>query len=117
MSPSTSSAESVRTYFHTILTEHYSIPSSEASTIVSAWRYGRTKEVINFEIETYREIFGPEIGALLYGWRLKYGTHVAGMKWEDWKRGEVEEDRMTCKLCSIFLDYWLYGRRAGGRNE
>jgi hypothetical protein len=90
MSPSASSAESVRTYFHTILTEHYSIPSSEASTIVSAWRYGKDREVFHFDIETYRQIFDPEIGSLLYGWRLNYGTHVAGIKWEDWKRGEVD---------------------------
>jgi hypothetical protein len=67
--PPTSTTQSVRDHFYTILTQNYDIPAEEAESIVSKWRYGKDREVHNYDIQTYREIFGTEIGSLLHGYK------------------------------------------------
>ncbi len=61
------SSQSVREYFAKVLVEKYSVPQSEAEVYTSKWRYGTAREVVGFDVETYRQIFGPEIGGILYG--------------------------------------------------
>lgn len=59
--------EAVRTYFSTILTEFHNVPEADAVSIASHWKYGRGSEISYYGIDTYRSIFGPEAGILLYG--------------------------------------------------
>jgi hypothetical protein len=59
--------EAVRTYFTTILKELHNVSEADAVSIASHWEYGRGSEIPYYDIDTYRSLFGPEVGILLYG--------------------------------------------------
>jgi len=60
------SAAEVRAHFARVLVQTHQIPSPEAHDLVKPWKYGTGNEVSTFDAETYRGIFGPEVGMLLY---------------------------------------------------
>ncbi|TVY83071.1 hypothetical protein LSUE1_G004003 [Lachnellula suecica] len=57
----------VRTYLTTILKTCHGVPEAEALEIAANWQYGRGSEITYYDIGTYRTLFGPEAGVLLYG--------------------------------------------------
>ena len=63
----------VRAHFARILIQNHQIPSAEAHELVKPWKYGTGNEVRTFDASTYREIFGPEVGTLLY--QHQFPTH------------------------------------------
>jgi hypothetical protein len=87
-----SPAQSVRDYFTRVLVEKYLVPQPEAEASTSKWRYGTAREVAGFDVETYRQIFGPEIGGILYGHRFSYSkkTLKDGKEFEAWQAGKAE---------------------------
>ena len=89
-SPSSSSPSSIRAYFASILTNHYSIPTSDAEDYVSAWKYGKDAEVLSFDCVTYRAIFGDEIGAILFRWKKDYSETVLRRRLDGRKEEEVQ---------------------------
>jgi hypothetical protein len=62
----TASASQVRAYVTLILAQEYDVPEEEARSIAEKWRYGKGVELCSFGKETFCEIFGGEVGALLY---------------------------------------------------
>jgi hypothetical protein len=62
----TASASQVRTYLTTILAQEYDVPEEEGQSITEKWRYGKGVELCSFGKETFCEIFGGEVGVLLY---------------------------------------------------
>lgn len=63
------SAAMVRQHFARLLQEKLGIGAGEAEQIALKWRYGTGRELRSFGLETYAGIFGPEIGAILHGYR------------------------------------------------
>jgi hypothetical protein len=61
------SPTSVRNWFVTILTDLHSVSESEARDIASKWKYGRGSELLYYDVDTFRVIFGGEAGTLLFG--------------------------------------------------
>lgn len=76
--PQKSTSQEVRDYFYGILTENYGFDVTEAEALVSKWRYGKMKEMREFDITTYKEIFGTEVGCLLYGHRHEGNSAEGG---------------------------------------
>jgi hypothetical protein len=64
--PSSASPQEVRAYFSSILAQNHSVPEAEAAQLVKEWKYGTGAEVKTLDVETYRAIFGAEIGSLLW---------------------------------------------------
>jgi hypothetical protein len=60
------SAEDLRKYFFRILHHGYDIPLEEAQQLSKRWHYGKGSDARKFNVQCYREIFGPEVGTLLY---------------------------------------------------
>jgi len=58
----------IQTYFATILRDIHHVSDDEAWKIASNWRIGRGHELQYYDIETFRGMFGPEAGNLLYGY-------------------------------------------------
>ncbi|KAL7894207.1 hypothetical protein HDV63DRAFT_390066 [Trichoderma sp. SZMC 28014] len=56
----------VRKYLANILHFSYNVPAEHAEALVSGWQYGRGRELVHYDIATFRQIFGAEVGALLY---------------------------------------------------
>ena len=56
----------VRTYFTSLLSQNFHLPPEEAEILAQAWKYGTGAQVHRFSIDTYRGIFGAEMGTLLY---------------------------------------------------
>lgn len=69
--PSDAPPSVVRAYFSEILSKHHDVPSAEAIAITAQWRVGRGSELTYYDIETFRAIFGAEIGTLLFGYARK----------------------------------------------
>jgi hypothetical protein len=90
-----SSAQEVREYFEHVLVHEYSIPDNFASKYASKWTYGKGKEVASFDIETYRQIFGTQIGSILYTNKPSY------MK-QQVRKAETGWD-LSCELTIIQL--------------
>ncbi|CAL3964971.1 hypothetical protein PZA11_002158 [Diplocarpon coronariae] len=63
----------IRDFFSQLLQKHYSLPRDTADALVRPWLYGQEKEIMSYDLDTYRALFGPEIGAILYGRRSEYG--------------------------------------------
>ena len=57
----------VQSYFTNILVDLHGIPEKEAKEIGSRWKYGRGSEVTYYDVDTFRAIFGPEVGTVLFG--------------------------------------------------
>ncbi|KAK0118325.1 hypothetical protein ONS95_012619 [Cadophora gregata] len=64
--PTSATPSEVRTYFSTLLSTLHSAPAKNAEEIASKWKLGRGEEMLSFDIETYREIFGREAGTVLF---------------------------------------------------
>ncbi|RJE20361.1 hypothetical protein PHISCL_07300 [Aspergillus sclerotialis] len=62
----TSSPDVVRIYLTTLLRHYHDIPGEEARAIASNWKYGRGSEILYYDLETFRAMFGSEAGMLLY---------------------------------------------------
>jgi len=43
------------------------VPENEAREIASKWQFGRGSEFRYYDVSTFRDIFGVEVGTLLYG--------------------------------------------------
>jgi len=87
------SPEAVRTYFSAILKELHNLPEADAVSIASHWKYGRGSEISYYDIETYRSIFGPEAGTLLYGHsrqQLRTGRHGPSSQSSGIERSRVD---------------------------
>ena len=56
----------MREYFAQTLINNHEVPAPEAHIIASKWQYGRGEESLCFSRENYRELFGVEIGEILY---------------------------------------------------
>lgn len=56
----------VRKYLANILRFSYDVPAEHAEALVSGWQYGRGCALVYYDIATFRQIFGAEVGALLY---------------------------------------------------
>ncbi|PVH83250.1 hypothetical protein DL98DRAFT_413164 [Cadophora sp. DSE1049] len=65
--PPSATPSEVRTYFTTLLSNLHSVPTSDAKGTASKWKLGRGEEMLSFDIETYRQIFGWEAGTALFG--------------------------------------------------
>jgi hypothetical protein len=61
---------SIRKYFAALLTQKYNISQDTAIKLVKYWQYGIGIEIRSFSINTYREILGPELDALLYQYQF-----------------------------------------------
>lgn len=102
MHPSSSTAFSIRAYFSSILQEKYDIPALEAEKAVSAWQYGKDKEVLDYDRETYRAMFDDEIGAILFGWKAEYSKSVLRKRMDG--RSSVEIERRS-SVTSVLLPH------------
>lgn len=56
----------VREYLTNVLHFSYNVPAKHAEELVSGWRYGRGHALNEYDVATFRQIFGAEVGALLY---------------------------------------------------
>lgn len=56
----------VRAYLASLLHERHGVPEDEAAGIADAWRLGRGAELATYDLQTFRDMFGSETGALLY---------------------------------------------------
>jgi hypothetical protein len=97
--------EAVRTYFHTILTELHNVSEQEAVSIASHWKYGRGSEISYYDIDTYRSIFGPEVGNLLYG-------HAR----QELRKGRRGPSQGTGKASRTQPQVDLFGQEPGGKS-
>ena len=70
------SSARVRDHFCGILTEHYDIREEHAIELVSNWKYGKSSEVLYYDLETYQKIFGDEIGAILFTYQGDYRVAI-----------------------------------------
>jgi hypothetical protein len=57
----------VRNWFITLLVDLHGVPEAEAQEIASKWKYGRGSELLYYDVDTFRTIFGSEAGTLLFG--------------------------------------------------
>jgi hypothetical protein len=77
--PLDASPATVRTWFTTLLTDLHSVPENEAREIASKWQFGRGSELRYYDVGTFRDIFGAEVGTLLFGHaRRELGGAVRG---------------------------------------
>lgn len=68
-----------------------------------------------FDIETYRQIFGPEIGSILHEYRFSYMPRRSKNGLEDWQAGKAKPENYR-KLRSLLtfrpkLISWKYWGR------
>mgnify|MGYP005996737705 CR=1 len=49
-----------------VLHDIYHVAKGTATDIASNWEYGPGSALTLFDVQTFREIFGPEAGALMY---------------------------------------------------
>lgn len=56
----------VREYLAQYLAEKYNVPIKVAGDLVSPWKIGWGNELSYYDLETFRSLFGSEIGAILY---------------------------------------------------
>ncbi|TGO10507.1 hypothetical protein BTUL_0133g00140 [Botrytis tulipae] len=69
----------VREYISHILYNHYDVPKHEAEDLATQWKYGRGSELRTFDVDTFRSIFGAEVGTLLFEYvRKELGLSKAG---------------------------------------
>ncbi|PVH85052.1 hypothetical protein DL98DRAFT_527996 [Cadophora sp. DSE1049] len=109
-SPGHLSPSSIRTYF-SILTEHYSIPASDVEKCVSCWKYGKDAEVLYYDCETYRAIFGDEIGAISFRWKKDYIQNCVGEEigWEERGGGDIAVTLAAGSAVFFFVAWMLSG--------
>ena len=69
----------VREYTRGILCEEFGIPPSKAGRIASKWQFGSSAALQLHDVDTFKTMFGNEIGSLLFH-RVK-GTLPPG-KWD-----------------------------------
>jgi hypothetical protein len=58
----------IQEYFEAILVQNHDVSQSEAQEVARKWQYGRGTELRDFDIHTYRGIFGFEVGALFWAY-------------------------------------------------
>jgi hypothetical protein len=58
----------IREYLELILVQNHGASEDVAQLVAAKWQYGRGTEFRNFNIHTYREIFGAELGAVFWGY-------------------------------------------------
>jgi hypothetical protein len=75
--PPNATPSTVRAYFARVLRDRYDIPREEAEDIAAKWRYGRGSEVAYYDIDTFRSIFGGEVGDLLFRY-TREGVKTSG---------------------------------------
>lgn len=100
--PANASAEDIRKHFAEILVKEYSMSQDYAEYYVKKWLYGKRKEIREFDIETYRQIFGPEVGSILHGHRFSYGPQHSKNGLEDWQAGMGKPESYR-RLCSVLV--------------
>jgi hypothetical protein len=79
-----SPASTVRAYLTAILHQHHGVTESEATRIAAAWKVGRGAELMSYDVQTFRDLFGSEVGMLLF-------TFVQG----DSHQGEAKAPRIA----------------------
>ncbi|KFY23762.1 hypothetical protein V491_02415 [Pseudogymnoascus sp. VKM F-3775] len=87
-----STPSNVRTYFAAVLHRLHGVPLPEAERIAAAWKLGRGSELMSYDPQTFRDLFGSEAGMLLF-------TYARG---DDWMEGLGAEDtgRACCTIYS-----------------
>jgi hypothetical protein len=65
--PQDATPTEVRSWFITLLCDLHAVPENEAKEIASKWRLGRGSELIYYDVDTFRNIFGGEEGTILFG--------------------------------------------------
>ncbi|TGO54094.1 hypothetical protein BOTNAR_0277g00090 [Botryotinia narcissicola] len=77
--PPDATSFTVREYISHILHNHYDVPKHEAEDLATQWKYGRGSELRTFDVDTFRSIFGVEVGTLLFEYvRKELGLSKAG---------------------------------------
>lgn len=56
----------VRQFIADVLHSIYHVSKEKATDIASNWKHGSGSGLTLFDVETFREMFGPEAGALVY---------------------------------------------------
>lgn len=65
--PADASPAVIRNYIESLLVELHSLTRKEAEDISAKWKLGRGAELISYNIDIYRAIFGIEAGTILFG--------------------------------------------------
>lgn len=104
----------VRTYFTSLLSQNFHLPPKEAEILAQAWKYGTGAQVYRFSIDTYRGIFGAELGTMLYrhhfprpfdriayhfGVKIKSNKNSRGRKPDTKAKVPGQTNLFMCKLC------------------
>lgn len=78
MSPS-----QIRWYLASILIQNHQCSDERAKEIASYWVYGRASDFFQFDLDTFKGMFGDEIGMLfyLYSRGLTPGEKTTGRFW------------------------------------
>ncbi|EDO04384.1 predicted protein [Sclerotinia sclerotiorum 1980 UF-70] len=56
----------VRKYLTALLVQNHGISIEEAKEVAACWIYGRGSEFYQYDLETFKNLFGNEIGMLFY---------------------------------------------------
>ena len=64
--PLDATPDEVRTYILALFTTFHSVSEPLAIEIASKWKFGRGYEPKNYDMATFKEIFGPEAGVVLF---------------------------------------------------
>lgn len=61
-------AAAVRDFFARLLVQNHGLDEAAAREIAGRWQFGRGSELRYYHVDTFRAMFGPEAGDLLFGY-------------------------------------------------
>ncbi|KAF7886600.1 uncharacterized protein EAF01_011278 [Botrytis porri] len=81
--PKNMSPSDVRQYLESLLVQNHQCDVKDANDIASYWVYGRGSEFYQYDLDTFKDMFGDEIGMLffLYSRGLTPGGKLKGRFW------------------------------------
>ncbi|TEY32908.1 hypothetical protein BOTCAL_0706g00010 [Botryotinia calthae] len=64
--PENMSPAKIRQYLASILVQNHECDVEEAKEIASYWLYGRASDFYQYDLDTFKDMFGDEVGMLFY---------------------------------------------------
>lgn len=64
--PRNNTPSEVRRYLVSILVQNHGCSIEEANEVASVWTYGRGSDFYQYDLETFKEMFGDEVGMLFF---------------------------------------------------
>ncbi|KAF7931435.1 uncharacterized protein EAE98_002617 [Botrytis deweyae] len=106
--PKNMSPSDMRQYLTSLLVQNHQCDVEDAREIASYWVYGRGSDFYQYDLDTFKDMFGDEIGMLffLYSRGLTPGGRLKDKHWKLW---------LFLAVCIFVLFSW--NRHSGNFEE